>query len=98
MNKNSETIYKNNSSGVRGVAWSKAYGKWRAQIYVDGKVHQLGLYHDIRAAELVRRKAQQLILRDKVVAPKPKALPKAKQSDPTVQTITLQEFLKSQGR
>ena len=28
---------KNNTSGVKGVSWNKACGKWSAQIKVDGK-------------------------------------------------------------
>jgi hypothetical protein len=37
---------KNNTSGFRGVAWSKAAGKWQAGIKVDGKRKHLGLFED----------------------------------------------------
>lgn len=37
---------KNNTSGYKGVTWSKAYGKWQSQIQVRGKRRYLGLFDD----------------------------------------------------
>lgn len=44
---------KNNTSGVKGVTWSKQHKKWRAQCRVNGKNHRLGLFADICEAEQV---------------------------------------------
>lgn len=41
---------KNNTSGVCGVTWHKASGKWMAGIRVDGKRKHLGLFRAKRAA------------------------------------------------
>jgi hypothetical protein len=40
----------NNKSGVKGVSWHKAAGKWVAQITKDYKLHYLGLFDDIQEA------------------------------------------------
>ena len=42
---------RNNTSGVRGVYWDKAAGKWRAQAKLDGKQHNLGCFATIAEAE-----------------------------------------------
>lgn len=34
----------NNVSGVRGVSWHKAAGKWQARVKIKGRVHHLGLF------------------------------------------------------
>lgn len=39
-----------NSSGVKGVGWSSARGKWRARIRVDGTRHDLGFFRTKREA------------------------------------------------
>lgn len=36
----------NNKSGFKGVSWSKARGKWRAQIRVSGRVTYLGQFEN----------------------------------------------------
>jgi len=36
----------NKTSGLLGVSWHKACGKWRAQIRVDGKSTEIGFYAD----------------------------------------------------
>lgn len=48
-----------NTSGVRGVTWSKAACKWMAQIAKGGRNHYLGLFADIKDAEAAVTKARQ---------------------------------------
>ena len=43
-------LQKNNTSGYRGVSWSKQAKKWWAQIYVDSKTMHLGLFDDVKDA------------------------------------------------
>jgi hypothetical protein len=51
----------NNSSGYKGVDWSKGDGKWRARIAVNGKRKGLGLYNTPEAAhEAYQRAAKEL--------------------------------------
>jgi len=52
--KNHET----NSSGVRGVSWSKAKNKWRAAIYVDSKQKHIGYFELLTDAGLARIHAE----------------------------------------
>jgi hypothetical protein len=40
-----------NTSGVKGVAFHKATGKWQADVRSGGKKHYLGLFVDIHDAE-----------------------------------------------
>lgn len=47
-----------NTSGFKGVSWSKSSKKWMAQIVVDGKRHYLGVFeHKERAAKAHDRAA-----------------------------------------
>jgi HNH endonuclease/AP2 domain len=48
---NRSRLNKNNSSGVRGVSFHKASGKWRAFIRVDRKQIHLGLFDNKSDAE-----------------------------------------------
>ena len=41
----------NNTSGVKGVVWSKQMKKWRAQIRINNKDKFIGLFHTIEEAE-----------------------------------------------
>lgn len=36
----------NSTSGIKGVCWNKALGKWQAHIKVKGKMRHLGFYPD----------------------------------------------------
>jgi hypothetical protein len=45
-----------NTSGHKGVSWSKVCKKWHAYIYVEGKLKNLGYFHDINDAISVREK------------------------------------------
>lgn len=46
---------KNNTSGVKGVTWSKPHKRWRAQCRVNGKSYHLGLFRNTHEAEQVVR-------------------------------------------
>ena len=41
------------TSGVRGVGWHRATGKWQAQTGLDGEYHYLGLFATVAEAEAV---------------------------------------------
>lgn len=46
-------IRKDNTSGIKGICWSKSNKKWMAQITVDRKYKYLGHFEDIDEAEKV---------------------------------------------
>jgi hypothetical protein len=46
-----------NTSGIRGVSWSRRMEQWWAQIVVDGVHYNLGYYRDIEAARAARNAA-----------------------------------------
>lgn len=50
---------KNNTSGVKGVAWNKDHKKWEAYISIHGKRRYLGNYDDLAEAEQARRLAEE---------------------------------------
>lgn len=50
-------LQKNNTSGYRGVSWSKQANKWWAQIYVNSRTIHLGLFDDIKDAARAYNKA-----------------------------------------
>lgn len=43
--------YRNSKSGVRGVTWSKANQKWKAEAMVGGIRHNLGYFETLEEAE-----------------------------------------------
>lgn len=47
-------VRKDNTSGVRGVCWHKATGKWSAAIRINGRARHLGLFDDIDTAKSTR--------------------------------------------
>lgn len=49
-----------NTSGFRGVSWSKQRGKWRAQIVVDRRHRVLGYFDDKKSASDVYVAAAQI--------------------------------------
>jgi hypothetical protein len=54
-------LYRNNTSGRKGVSFHKATGKFQARIYRDKSCVNLGLYERVEdAAEAYRRAAKQL--------------------------------------
>jgi hypothetical protein len=40
-----------NTSGIKGVGWSKSKGKWRATISINNKAKHIGYFSDSAAAE-----------------------------------------------
>lgn len=54
----------NNTSGVKGVTWSKKDNKWMAYIHIDNKFKNLGYYDNIEEAGKVRKMAEQQRLND----------------------------------
>ena len=54
-------IYKNNTSGIKGVSWSKPQKKWWGQIQNNKKFYHLGFFDDKDKAEsAVRAKREEL--------------------------------------
>ena len=54
-------ISKSNTSGVKGVVWSKQKQKWRARITADGKEFHIGFFNNIKEAEkTISQKREQL--------------------------------------
>jgi hypothetical protein len=53
-------LFKNNSSGYKGVHWHKRTQKWCASIRVDKKLIHLGYYHNPDAAHAAYVKAAQV--------------------------------------
>ena len=49
-NGRNQSMHRNNSSGVNGVYWHKATGKWVAQVGLNGKCRHLGMFDDIDEA------------------------------------------------
>jgi len=59
--RNKSGAYANNTSGYRGVSWSKKAGKWQAQTMLDGKNRYLGYFADVEeAADVVRAAREEL--------------------------------------
>lgn len=52
-------IRKDNKSGVKGVSWNKCASKWQAIISVNGVKKYLGLYEDVKSAELIIKKERE---------------------------------------
>ena len=48
-----------NTTGVRGVSWSKSKQKWRAAIYVDNRQRHVGYFETLEEAATARREAEQ---------------------------------------
>lgn len=55
----SEAIPKTNSSGVRGVHWSRRQSRWIAQITFQGKKKHLGSFMTLKEAAEARREAEE---------------------------------------
>jgi hypothetical protein len=55
-----KALYSRNTSGHRGVAWSKVLGKWQAYVNVNKKRKFLGYFEDLELADLVATEARDL--------------------------------------
>lgn len=53
--------FKTNTSGVRGVGFSKSLGKWRARISVHNKPVYLGVFDDFKDAVKARTEAERTL-------------------------------------
>lgn len=60
--KHNTRIYSTNKSGVRGVSFNKASGRWLALIEVSGTRHYLGYYKNIKQAVKARELAEVLYI------------------------------------
>lgn len=49
-NENKAGANKNSKSGVRGVCWEKAKGRWKASVRHNGKLHHGGYFDDLDEA------------------------------------------------
>lgn len=52
---------KNNTSGHKGVVWSKPHSRWKAQIKFKGRNHHLGLFMTVDEAADARKKGESQI-------------------------------------
>lgn len=52
-------ICSRNTSGVKGVSWSKTANKWLARIGANGKSYTLGFFDDLELAKLVVQEARE---------------------------------------
>ena len=59
MHITSKKLFKNNTSGVRGVTWNKDRNKWVAQIVFKGKNYYLGRYDNKDDAINIRKYAEE---------------------------------------
>ena len=50
QNSYNRKLPKNNTSGHKGVSWSKKSKKWKVEIIVNGKSHYFGLYEKLEDA------------------------------------------------
>lgn len=53
VNSRNSSMQRNNTSGVTGVYWDKATGKWRANAHVNGRTRHLGYFACIQEASVV---------------------------------------------
>ena len=57
-NLKNQKISNRNTSGVRGINWSKKENKWRARINFDGKQINLGFFENFNEAIKIRKEAE----------------------------------------
>jgi len=60
-NQYNHRIQAKNTSGIKGVSWSKKYQKWYACMRVNGKNKNLGLYDSIETAKEFLELAREMI-------------------------------------
>ena len=54
-----QKISKNNTSGVKGVAWNRQHSRWEASIMFKGKATYLGRYDNVEDAAKARKAAEE---------------------------------------
>ena len=54
-------LLKSNTSGIKGVCWSKQSDKWQAGIHVNNKNHHIGFFTDFTEAVCHRLAAEQCL-------------------------------------
>lgn len=54
----SNKLFSTNTTGIRGVSYNKAYGKYYSYIGFKGKLYGLGFYAKKEDAEEVRKRAE----------------------------------------
>jgi hypothetical protein len=57
-NQRNSGMFAHNTSGIKGVVWSKNAKKWLARVKVNGRDKHLGSFDDIELAELVAQEAR----------------------------------------
>jgi hypothetical protein len=61
QNQHNRKTNANNTSGYKGVSWSKAQKKWTARITLERKIIHLGYFANVEeAAEVVRKAREEL--------------------------------------
>lgn len=58
-NMQNRKLFRNNSSGAKGVSWNKRVNKWQVYVGVNRKIKHLGYFEDFQLAELVAQEARQ---------------------------------------
>lgn len=62
----SNTLPKNNTSGVKGVSYDKARQKWAVEIKIEGVRHRLGRFDTLEEATAVRKAAEEKYFSPKI--------------------------------
>lgn len=57
-NMQNRNLFKNNTSGCKGVSWNKRIGQWQTYIQVDKRLKHLGYFDDLELAALVAMEAR----------------------------------------
>jgi|APCry1669189034_1035192.scaffolds.fasta_scaffold151756_1 HNH endonuclease len=52
QNRHNQKLPKTNTSGVKGVNWSKQKQKWRARVVLDSKEYHVGFFENIEEAQM----------------------------------------------
>ena len=53
-------LFANNTSGCKGVSWSKRANKWQCYLAINKKIKHLGYFEDLELADLVSNEARDL--------------------------------------
>lgn len=57
-NSHTQAANRSKSNKTVGVSWSKALNRWKATLYMDGKLKTLGYSHDYAEAVRIRKTAE----------------------------------------